>query len=172
MLLFLMPQTSNAQMINEGTIDQGFILSGIFVVITLILLLRSRRKYKMAVEDQKKLVQKIDLLEQELETAKQVKVKVPELISSKIEQANVVALKKDKIEKAINSKLGESSWMILNLLFKNPSISNKEIAKQMNLSVEGVSSSLRRMYNTFNIVATSNKKLNLIMTATRISEEK
>lgn len=79
------------------------------------------------------------------------------------------SLDKEKLEKAINNRLGESSWKILNLIFENPSISNKEIAEQVSLSVEGVSSSLRRMYQAFEINTSSNKKITLIMKATRLS---
>ncbi len=82
------------------------------------------------------------------------------------------SLNRKLIEKAINSKIGESSWNILNLLFNNPSISNKEIAEEVSLSIEGVSSSLRRMYQAFDIKTSSNKKITLIMKATRLSFEK
>ena len=61
--------------------------------------------------------------------------------------------------------------MILNLILNKPSISNKEIAAEVSLSVEGVSSSLRRMYQAFEINSSSNKKITLIMKATRLSFE-
>lgn len=87
------------------------------------------------------------------------------------EEKTGVHLDKEKIEKHIQTKLGESSWMILNLLLKNPAISNKELAKEVSLSVEGVSSSLRRMYSSFEIISSSNKKIALITKAIRISTE-
>lgn len=82
-----------------------------------------------------------------------------------------IQLDKVKLEKAINSKIGESSWMILNLIFKNPTSSNKEIAKEVSLSLEGVSSSLRRMYVAFGVKSASNKKIALIQKAVHISIE-
>lgn len=78
-------------------------------------------------------------------------------------------LDKIKIEMAIESKLGESAWMILNLIFEDPSVSNKDIADKVSLSIEGVSSSLRRMYTIFDITTPSNKKIALIMKASEIS---
>lgn len=93
-------------------------------------------------------------------------------VASPMHVQKQISLDKNKLEKAINSKIGESSWMILNLIFSNPSISNKELAKEVSLSLEGVSSSLRRMYQTFDIPTTSNKKITLIMEVTRLSLEK
>ncbi|MFK8009564.1 MAG: winged helix-turn-helix domain-containing protein [Saprospiraceae bacterium] len=92
-------------------------------------------------------------------------------VSFPVHDKKEFSLNKNKLEKAINSRLGESSWIILNLIFKNPSISNKEIAKEVSLSLEGVSSSLRRMYQAFEISNSSNKKITLIMKATRLSFE-
>ena len=90
-------------------------------------------------------------------------------VSTPIHDKELLTLDRLKIEKAINSKLGKSSWTILNLIFSNPSISNKELAKEVSLSLEGLSSSLRRMYQTFDIPATSNKKVTLIIKAVRLS---
>ncbi|MEZ4987811.1 MAG: AsnC family protein [Saprospiraceae bacterium] len=60
----------------------------------------------------------------------------------------------------------------MSTLSHNPSISNKEIANEVNLSVEGVSSSLRRMYSTFGIgSASSNKKVALLLEAIRLSQD-
>jgi len=84
---------------------------------------------------------------------------------------NDLELDKNKLELAIDAKLGESSWMILNVLLLNPSISNKEIAEEVSLSLEGVSSSLRKMYVVFNVSDSSNKKIALLMEAIRISSE-
>ena len=58
--------------------------------------------------------------------------------------------------------------MILKLLFENPSISNKEIANEVSLSLEGVSSSLRRMYAAFDIKTPGNKKVELILKVMQI----
>ena len=53
---------------------------------------------------------------------------------------------------------------------KNLSISNKEIARQVSLSVEGVSSSLRRMYTSFGVKDANNKRIALVMKARNLSE--
>jgi len=66
-------------------------------------------------------------------------------------------LNKEKIEAAIASRLGDTSWNILQLLAKSPTISNYEIAESLFLSEEGISSSLRRMYSAFNIQSSSSK---------------
>lgn len=121
-----------------------------------------KKREKQYLIEREELLQKIESLKKKL-TAQSVATP----------QKNVKAftLDKIKIEKAIKNKLGESSWMILNLIFDNPSISNKEIAEKVSLSIEGVSSSLRRMYQAFEITSSSNKKITLIMKATRLSIE-
>jgi hypothetical protein len=85
-----------------------------------------------------------------------------------LEQRKEFVLDKEKIEKVIDAKIGETSWMILNLLFENPAISNKEIAKKVSLSLEGVSSSLRRMYTAFDLKPSGNKKVALVLKVMRI----
>lgn len=97
-----------------------------------------------------------------------LKERLASLSLTSFEKSKAMALDKAKIEKAINSKIGESSWMILKLLFENPSISNKEIANEVSLSLEGVSSSLRRMYAAFDIKTPGNKKVELILKVMQI----
>ena len=58
-----------------------------------------------------------------------------------------------------------------NIVFKDPLIVNKAIAQKVNLSLEGTSSSLRKMYRLFDLSDTKNKKLSLIMEVARISSE-
>jgi len=133
-----------------------------FIVTVLGFVFSHKKRKTQNLAKQNKLLQEIESLKKKL---------AAQLVSTPVEGNKTLALDKEKIEKAINSKLGESSWMILNLIFKNPSISNKEIAKEVSLSLEGVSSSLRRMYQAFNITTSSNKKITLIMRATRLSFE-
>ncbi len=118
-------------------------------------------RYKRYMDEKKRLLNKIDLLKKNL---------AAQAISS-TGKRTTIALDKAKIEKFIDAKLGESSWMILNIIFAKPSVSNKEIAKEVSLSVEGVSSSLRRMYSSFKIISSSSKKIALITEAVRISAE-
>jgi hypothetical protein len=113
---------------------------------------------KRSVAERKKLLDEIELLKKRLAAQSLA----PSGNSKKL------ILNKEKIENAIDAKIGESSWMILNILFRSPSISNKEIAKEVSLSLEGVSSSLRRMYSVFDIKTKGNKKVALIMKTMRI----
>jgi tetratricopeptide (TPR) repeat protein len=82
-------------------------------------------------------------------------------------------LDKEKIEAAIASKLGDTSWNILQLLAENPTISNREIAESLFLSEEGVSSSLRRMYSALDIQSgnSKNHKIALLTKAVELSME-
>jgi tetratricopeptide (TPR) repeat protein len=79
-------------------------------------------------------------------------------------------LVKEKIEKAINRKLNPTDWNVLNILLKEPDISNKEIAEKAFMSVDGIGSSLRRMYMYFDIKETKYKKIALIMEAIKASK--
>lgn len=72
-------------------------------------------------------------------------------------------LDKEKIEVYLGSSLGQSSWMILEVLFKEPSIRNKDLAKAVHLSEEGVSSSLRRMYKSFDIHSENRNNLKIAL---------
>jgi hypothetical protein len=78
-------------------------------------------------------------------------------------------LNKDKIEQVIQRKLNETDWLVLNLLLENPVISNKEIATKAFMSVDGIGSSLRRMYEYFNTKESKYKKISLIMDAIKYS---
>ena len=82
-----------------------------------------------------------------------------------------LALDKAKLETYLGTNLGTSSWSILNVIFKNPSVTNKAIAEEVFLSVEGVSSSLRRMYKSFDVDSdnSQNMKVALVTKAVKIS---
>lgn len=82
-----------------------------------------------------------------------------------------LTLNKAKLEDYLGGNLGDSSWMILNILFEDPSVTNKAIAEKVHLSLEGVSSSLRRMYKAFDVSSESNrnKKVALITKVVQIS---
>ena len=121
-----------------------------------------RNREKQHFLEREKLLKQIKSLKKKLLT---------QSVAAPVGDKKILTLNKEKIEKAINNRLGESSWMILNLIFNNPSIGNKEIAEEISLSLEGVSSSLRRMYQAFEINSSSNKKITLIMKATRLSFE-
>ena len=83
-----------------------------------------------------------------------------------------LALKREKIESSISTKLNDSDWKILSQLLENPAITNREIAELVSLSFEGVRSSLKKMYRVFDIQKSGeNQKISLIIKATRISNE-
>lgn len=81
----------------------------------------------------------------------------------------IFELNRVKIETAINRKLNDTDWNVLNVLLQNPVSSNKEIAAQIFMSVDGIGSSLRRMYEYFEIGESRYKKTDLIKKAIQIS---
>jgi tetratricopeptide (TPR) repeat protein len=80
-------------------------------------------------------------------------------------------LNKQRLENAVQTKIGDTSWNILQLLADNPTISNREIAESLFLSEEGISSSLRRMYDIFDIQVSNSKnhKMALLSKAVELS---
>lgn len=85
-----------------------------------------------------------------------------------IEGANF-KLNKEKIESSISRKLNDTDWLVLQILFDDPVISNKGIADKAFLSVDGIGSSLRRMYVTFDIKESRYKKISLLMEVMKMS---
>lgn len=79
-------------------------------------------------------------------------------------------LNKEKIDSYIDRVLNETDWAILQILLDNPMILNKEISEKVLLSVDGVGSSLRRMYDYFEIRDTKYKKIVLLNKAIKISK--
>lgn len=70
---------------------------------------------------------------------------------------------KAAVEKIWEVKLNESDWKILDTIKNDPMLNNQEIAESVNLSLEGVRSSLKKMYRLANLEKRSpNQKLNLI----------
>ena len=82
---------------------------------------------------------------------------------------DIFQLDREKIETAIDKKLNPTDWNVLSLLLDDPVISNKEIAEQVHMSVDGIGSSLRGMYTSFEIKESKYKKISLIMEAIKIS---
>ena len=66
--------------------------------------------------------------------------------------------------------MNETDWAILQILLDNPMILNKEISEKALLSVDGVGSSLRRMYDYFEIRETKYKKIVLLNKVIKISK--
>jgi tetratricopeptide (TPR) repeat protein len=83
--------------------------------------------------------------------------------------SNEFQLVREKIEKSIDKTLNETDWNVLNILLKEPDITNKEIAEKAFMSIDGIGSSLRRMYVYFDIKESKYKKISLIMAAIKAS---
>jgi tetratricopeptide (TPR) repeat protein len=78
-------------------------------------------------------------------------------------------LAREKIESAINRKLNETDWKVLGILLTDPVSTNKEIAGKAFMSVDGIGSSLRRMYEYFDIKDSKYKKISLLLEAIKFS---
>lgn len=137
------------------------IFFGIAMILIIILggLIRIRHLHNL--REREKLLHEIVLLKQ----------KGISRVIAGVEKSTELTLNKEKIEAAINKGLNISDWKILNTIFDDPFISNKEIAEKVSLSVEGTSSSLRKMYRLFELKEAKNKKLALTIEATRISSK-
>jgi len=76
----------------------------------------------------------------------------------------------DLLNQSLGRTLNETDCKVLNILLENPSITNKGISEIVHLSVDGIGSSLRRMYEYFGIKETKYKKISLLHTAMKICE--
>ena len=132
-----------------------FVLSlSILLVILLVYVFRMKNKKARA---------ELDSLLAEIDTLKR-KEKLKLLVD-----ASNFELSKEKIQKSINRKLNKTDWSVLNVLLQNPEASNKEISEKVFLSIDGIGSSLRRMYQFFDLKQTKYKKVLLIKKAIEIS---
>jgi tetratricopeptide (TPR) repeat protein len=86
-------------------------------------------------------------------------------------QSNKFELHREKIEQFIHRKINETDWKVLNILLDDPVISNKEIAAKAFMSVDGIGSSLRRMYGYIDVKESKYKKISLLMEAIKISND-
>jgi hypothetical protein len=86
-----------------------------------------------------------------------------------IVDSNKFELVREKIEHSINRNLNETDWKVLNILLDDPVITNKEIAEKAFMSVDGIGSSLRRMYEYFEIKESKYKKTSLLLEAIKTS---
>ena len=106
---------------------------------------------------------KRDALLEEIKLLKENKVNA-------ILDSNKFELSKQKIDDYLTRVLNETDWRVLLILLENPMVLNKEIAEKSNMSIDGIGSSLRRMYDYFEINETKYKKVSLIHKAVNISE--
>ncbi len=89
--------------------------------------------------------------------------------SNLVVNSNEFQLHREKINESINRKLNDTDWNVLNILLLEPDISNKDLAEKAFLSVDGIGSSLRRMYAYFDIKESKYKKISLITEAIKAS---
>ncbi|MDC1024679.1 tetratricopeptide repeat protein [Flavobacteriales bacterium] len=136
------------------------IVSVIFISIVLVLLL-----IYLIIFNNKKNNTKRDALLEQIKFLKENKV-------GAILDSNTFELSKQKIDTYLNRVLNETDWNVLLILLDNPMVLNKEIAEKSNMSIDGVGSSLRRMYEYFEVHETKYKKIALLHKAIKISEEK
>ncbi len=143
---------------------EKFSIIALFILLIFFSGMYLRINYMNNLNERNKLLHEIELLKERSLT---------KMISTNnaLEIKDAV-LNKEKIEKAVNGKLNQTDWNALNAIFKNPSITNKEIAAEISMSYEGTCSSLRKMYKLFNLKSSRNNKMTLILEATRISNEK
>ena len=97
-----------------------------------------------------------------------------EQLKSEGQKELIAAPKKFELSRArpeshIGKELNDTDWKVLQVLFDDPMIMNKEIAEQVFLSVEGIGSALRRMYELFNIQGTKYKKMALLREVIKLS---
>lgn len=131
----------------------GFVLVLVFVVVFF------RIRFIKNQAERESLLQDIKLL----------KVKTSVNLTSLITTDEQPQLDREKIESTIKTSLNPSDWDILNTLYHNPAIGNKEIADIVNLSVEGVRSSLKKMYRIFDIEKSANQRVLLVIEAAKFS---
>ncbi|MDP5027154.1 MAG: tetratricopeptide repeat protein [Flavobacterium sp.] len=128
----------------------------IFLSIILLLFFYSRKK---SIASKKK---RDELLKEIKELKNNSNLGLP-ISTSKFE------LNRTKIETSIDRKMNETDWNVLNILLDDPVISNKDIAEKAFMSVDGIGSSLKRMYEYFEIKESKYKKTSLIMKAIKLS---
>lgn len=86
-------------------------------------------------------------------------------------QPSFETLSRMHVEDRLGRALNETDWKVLNLLFENPTITNAQLAERACLSVDGIGSSLRRMYDYFDIQETKYKKIALLHAAVTMSKD-
>lgn len=132
-----------------------FILFAAVLAISMIVLF-FRRKIK------RNKIKRAALLE-ELEELKRKKGSDLILASKRFE------LNREHLETSLQRKLNETDWRVLNVLLESPDVTNKKIAEKTFMSIDGIGSSLRRMYGYFEISETKYKKITLLSEAIKRS---
>lgn len=85
-------------------------------------------------------------------------------------QTDGFQLSRARIEESVSRSINETDWKVLNILLEDPFIKNALIAEKAYMSVDGIGSSLRRMYQAFEIKDSRYMKISLLMEAIKISK--
>lgn len=81
----------------------------------------------------------------------------------------VLELNRALLDLSLGRTLNDTDWKVLNILLEDPAMTNRSIAERVHLSVDGIGSSLRRMYLYFDIKETKYKKMALLHAAMKVS---
>jgi len=133
-----------------------FFLSFLSLLTLLTIIWFVRRRFKANALEKATLLQEIETLKNTGTTRKNV------LVTS-------FELHRENLERFLEKKLNETDWSVLNVLVENPVISNKDLASRVFLSPDGVGSSLRRMYEMFEVAESKYMKIGLLLKAMKIS---
>ncbi len=130
------------------------IIASLLSIALILYFTKSRiKKHK---EEQSKLLSQLEELKKQFNKPTNLK-------------SGLIALDKAKIEQVAGRSINETDWTVMNILLEDPVISNKEIAQKAFMSVDGIGSSLRRMYKYFSIKESRYMKISLIMELIKIS---
>ncbi|WP_299886763.1 tetratricopeptide repeat protein [uncultured Lacinutrix sp.] len=140
---------------NQQKRTLGIITAAALLIICIVLYFRSNIKKNR--KKREALLEEIEQLKSNTAT------------NNLIVDSDKFKLIRSEIEASINRKLNETDWKVLNILLDQPEITNKEIAAKAYLSVDGIGSSLRRMYTYFDIKETKYKKISLLTEAIKRS---
>ncbi len=138
----------------QEKITSGIIFGAVLIIVFIVLY------YNRNLQKNRK---KRDELLEELERLKTAEN------SNLVVNPNEFQLDREKINQTINRKINDTDWNVLTILLSEPDISNKDLAEKAFLSVDGIGSSLRRMYVYFEIKESKYKKISLITEAIKAS---
>lgn len=141
--------------------ERYIIFTGI-LLLSLLIGIFIRRRYLRLAAERSQILHEMELLKEKSRV---------KMIATETSIIPKTTLDIDKINAAVDGKLNESDWKILYVIYNDPIKVNRVIADEVNLSLEGASSSLKKMYKLFKITSSKNKKIALVMETVRLSGE-
>lgn len=140
------------------------ILCGVALIWLFLLLLGSENKRRVLRRELNSHINRIDILNQKIYL--NLQSSLWEQNQPRIDQQLDIA----DIQKILKIKLNKTQIAILTIIYNYPTIGNDELAEQIHISKEGLRSSLRKLYDLFNIDKKhKNKRLALVIAAKRAS---